>query len=53
MSGVMNGDFHVIKTETDLSVSSSIMVNNMTYEGCKMGNIGSEFVYMPKENDEH
>lgn len=53
ISGVMNGDFHVIKTETDLSVSSSIMVNNMTYEGCKMGNIGSEFVYMPKENNEH
>ena len=53
ISGVMNGDFHVIKTEEDLSVSSSVMVSNMTYEGCRMGNVGTEFVYMPKDNGEH
>lgn len=50
VSGVLNGDFHVQNTvEGDLSVSSSVTVDNMAYEHCPIGNIGSEFVYMPKE----
>ena len=53
ISGVMNGDFHVIKTEEALSVSSALTVDNMVYEGCPLGNLGSEFVYMPQENDTH
>ena len=53
ISGVMNGDFHVIKTEEAMSVSSALTVDNMVYEGCPLGNLGSEFVYMPQENDTH
>lgn len=53
VSGVMNGDFHVIKTSSELSVSSSLTVENMVYEGSKLGNLGSEFVYMPLDDGKH
>lgn len=53
VSGTVNGDFHLINTREELSVSSSLGVDNMVYEGCPMGNIGSEFVYMPKGDGTH
>lgn len=53
MGGVMNGDFHVVKTNTDLSVSSAVEVKNMVYEHYPMGTIGSEFVYMPQADSAH
>lgn len=53
MAGVLNGDFHVIQTEKELSVSSSLAVNRLVYEGNRMGNLSSEFVYMPLDNGKH
>lgn len=53
IEGMMNGDFHIVKTETELSVSSAVTVDNMKYEKCDMGNLGSEFVYMPKNDGSH
>jgi len=53
VSGIMNGDFHVIKTKEELSVSSSLSVDNMIYEHCPMGNVSTEFVYMPKSDSSH
>ncbi len=50
ISGIMNGDFHLINMpDGELSVSSSVNIDNMVYEKCPIGNIGTEFVYMPKE----
>ena len=53
ISGIMNGDFHVIQTKDELSVSSNLSVKDLVYEKCPMGNVGSEFVYMPKANGSH
>jgi hypothetical protein len=53
LSGVMDGDFHVIQTKDQLSVSSDIDVKNMIYDKCPMGDIGTEFVYVPKEDGSH
>ena len=51
ISGILNGDFHYIsQQEGDMSVSSSVSIDKMTYEGCPIGNLSSEFVYMPKDN---
>ena len=50
VAGLLNGDFHwMVETDGNMSVSSSLSVDNMAYEGCKIGNIESEFVYMPKD----
>ena len=53
VSGVMNGDFHVVQTKENLSVSSNLTVDNLVYEKCAMGNVGSEFVYMPMSDGTH
>lgn len=53
ISGIMNGDFHVVQTKEALSVSSSLSVDNLVYENCPMGNVGSEFVYMPMSDGTH
>lgn len=53
ISGVMNGDFHVIQTKDQLSVSSDIDVKDMIYDKCPMGDVGTEFVYIPKEDGSH
>lgn len=53
MSGIMNGDFHLIQTEEELSVSTNLSVEKMVYEKCPMGDISTEFVYMPKSDGSH
>jgi hypothetical protein len=53
VNGILNGDFHVIQTPTDLSVISSVTVDKMVYEGNPMGNLGSEFTYMPRPDGGH
>ena len=54
VSGVLNGDFHYLDNDGNMSVSSSVRVDNMAYEGCKIGKLASEFVYMPRDNgNEH
>ncbi len=53
MAGEMSGDFHVIQTTEELSVSSSVAIDDLVYEHCPMGNVSTEFVYMPKEDGTH
>lgn len=53
VTGKMNGDFHAMQTEKQFTVSSNLSVDKMTYEGCPMGNLSSEFVYMPKDDGSH
>ena len=53
VKGVMEGDFHAVQTADQLSVSSSVNVSDMVYEGCPMGNMGTEFVYTPSTEGTH
>lgn len=53
VTGIMDGDFHAIQTTEQLSVSSSVNVENMTYEDSPIGNVGTEFTYMPKTDGSH
>lgn len=53
VSGIMDGDFHVIQTTNDVSVSSSVEFQKLIYEDCLIGNISSEFVYIPMEDGTH
>lgn len=53
VSGVMNGDYHVVQTEDAFTVSSDISVKNMIYEHCPLGNIGTQLVYMPQSDGSH
>jgi len=53
VTGMAEGDFHVVQTPSDITVSSALNIASMTYENLPMGNIGSEFVYMPNEDGSH
>ena len=53
VKGILNGDFHAIQTPDELSVSSNLSVNNLIYENSPMGNLGTEFVYVPKDDGSH
>lgn len=53
VSGVMNGDFHLTLTDKNLAIASDVTVDNMSYEGSPIGNLGTEFVYMPKSDGTH
>lgn len=53
ITGIMNGDFHLIQTKDEMSLSSSLTVDKMTYEQTRMGDIGLEFVYMPQSDGTH
>lgn len=53
VSGILDGDFHVIQTESDLSVSSSVHATNLVYQHMPMGNVGTDFVYLPNDDGSH
>jgi hypothetical protein len=54
MSGMLNGDYHVVQDANgQISVAGDMGVRNMTYERCPIGNISTEMVYLQKENDAH
>lgn len=53
ITGIMNGDFHIVQTQDAMSLSSSMSVDNMTYERSRMGNLSTEFVYMPQSDGTH
>ena len=53
VEGVLDGDFHVVQTPENLAVSSALDVAKLKYEGMNMGDIGTEFVYMPNDDGSH
>lgn len=54
MTGILDGDYHVVQHETGhFSMVSDMSVQGMTYETSPIGNISTELVYLQKENDAH
>ena len=53
IAGIADGDFHIVQTPENLSVSSSLSVKGLAYQGLPMGNLATEFVYMPNEDGSH
>lgn len=54
VTGMLDGDFHVAMEDIEhFSVAAVMDVNKMTYEGCNIGNLSTEIVYMPKDDGSH
>lgn len=53
ISGVLDGDFHVVQTPDDLTVSSALTIKDLVYENNPMGDVGSQLVYMPMADGTH
>lgn len=53
-NGLFDGDLHFVQEQDGaFSISSSINTKDLIYEGCPIGNLGADIVYMPKGDDEH
>ncbi len=54
MSGMLNGDYHVVQDANGrFSVAGDMGVRDMTYEHSKIGNISTEMVYLEKGDSAH
>lgn len=54
LSGLLNGDFHVMLDKEDhVAMVSDLSIDKMTYEHCPLGNVSSEFSYLQKDDDSH
>lgn len=54
VSGLLNGDIHFMQeADETFSLFLDLNTNSLVYEGCKIGNLGSQLVYMPKEDGSH
>ena len=54
ISGKLNGDYHLMMNQQgQVSVASDMSIQDMTYEGSLMGNLGTELVYLQREDDTH
>lgn len=53
MSGLLDGDVRFVQKDDVPSVTSELSLNNFVYEGNAMGNVGSSWAYMPREDGTH
>jgi hypothetical protein len=54
IAGVLDGDFHTIMDQQrQISVAGDIRVATMAYEGSRIGDLNTEFVYLQREDDSH
>ena len=54
MDGILNGDFHVMQNRDEsFTLSSDLNINKMVYEGYDIGNVGTQFTYLPKSDGSH
>ncbi|MBO4801938.1 MAG: translocation/assembly module TamB domain-containing protein [Bacteroidaceae bacterium] len=53
ITGFLHGDAHLIQTPDHLSVSADMNVNDMTYEGAALGQLGVQAVYLPNADGSH
>ena len=54
VTGLLNGDYHIVQDlDEQISVVSDMAVSDMTYEDSPIGNLGTELVYLQREDDTH
>ena len=53
ITGLLQGDIHVLKTDGIMSVGADMQVSDMAYEGTLMGNVGINAAYLPNEDGSH
>lgn len=53
ITGLLQGDVHLVQTKRHLSVVSDLTVDDMAYEGAPLGDIGLNAVYLPNDDGTH
>ena len=50
LTGQLQGDLHLVQTAENMSVAADMTVDDMTYEGASLGQLGLQAVYMPNSD---
>lgn len=53
LAGLLHGDAHFIQTAENISVSTEMDINNLSYEGAPLGQVGLQAVYLPNADGSH
>lgn len=54
ITGILDGDYHIVMNSmTKMTVSTDMNVQDMVYEGSRIGNLSTQLVYMPEEDGTH
>lgn len=53
ITGAISAEAHYIQTQDNMQVAGDISVDQLTYNKQTIGNVGMNFVYLPKETGEH
>ncbi|MBQ0084952.1 MAG: translocation/assembly module TamB domain-containing protein [Prevotella sp.] len=52
IKGTLNGDFHLMDKDKEMSIASNIDIQNLIFEGTELGNINTELTLLPKQDGE-
>lgn len=53
ISGFLHGDFHYMQADSLTTVSAEMLVNGMTYNGVRLGDLGLNGIYFPNADGSH
>ena len=53
LTGMLDGDVHLLQHDSDLTISASITANDLTYESASLGQVGLQAVYLPNSDGSH
>ncbi|MCR4995150.1 MAG: translocation/assembly module TamB [Bacteroidales bacterium] len=53
LAGYLHGDAHLIQTSEHLSIAADMNVNDLVYEGSRLGQVGLQAVYLPNADGSH
>ena len=53
VTGMLHGDAHIVKDDNMTTISSDLVVDDMTYEGAKLGRLGTVLAYFPNSDGSH
>lgn len=53
ITGLLHGDVHLVQTTQNLSVATELEINDMSYEGAPLGQVGLQAVYLPNADGTH
>lgn len=51
ISGLLSGDLHLLKKNTEVSAAYAVNIADMGYDDVPLGNLGMEGTYLPDEKD--
>ena len=53
LTGMLHGDVHIVKDDNMTTISSDLVADDLTYEGVRLGRLGTVLAYFPNSDGSH